>query len=41
MCVSSFWYSPALAADPVTILQADREFATMSIAKRPRAAFAA
>jgi len=33
--------TPALAADPAPILQADREFAAMSVAKGPRAAFAA
>lgn len=33
--------TPALAADPAPILQADREFAAMSVAKGPRVAFAA
>ncbi len=33
--------TPALAADPAPILQADREFAAMSAAKGPRVAFEA
>ncbi len=33
--------TPALAADPAPVLQADREFAAMSVAKGPRVAFAA